>query len=221
VGLAAASALIVLLASGVAVSRLASDDRPGRLSEAALPTPGGPADTSPSGSGIAGEQGTGPVGSAGGETFSSPAPTPPVVTDGAGTTGHRTGRSPSLSTPSPSTPSPAPGEDPSATAAGHGTPGRATPPSPAAEPDGSSAGGAPHPGSQQPPGPAPLLAASVSAGRGATGGVVGVAFGNGPDADVTVGTTHVIGDAPPSRGTGVGLGSRFLQPPPTIPLLPG
>jgi hypothetical protein len=65
------------------------------------------------------------------------------------------------------------------------------------------------------------VAVSVSAGQGATGGVVGVGLDDSPDADVTVGTTQVVGDAPPSHGTAIGLGGRFLHPPPTIPLLPG
>ena len=65
------------------------------------------------------------------------------------------------------------------------------------------------------------MAVSISAGQGATGGVVGAGVNSGPDADVTVGTTRVIGDAPPSQGTGVGIGGRLLHPPPTVPVLPG
>jgi hypothetical protein len=65
------------------------------------------------------------------------------------------------------------------------------------------------------------VAVSISAGQGATGGVVGVGLDDGPDADVTVGSTQVIGDAPPSHGTGIALGGRFLHPPPSIPVLPG
>jgi hypothetical protein len=42
-----------------------------------------------------------------------------------------------------------------------------------------------------------------------------------PELDVTVGTTQLVGDHPPPEGTGVMFGGRFLQPPPTIPLLPG
>ncbi|HEV7536382.1 MAG TPA: hypothetical protein VGP90_12155 [Acidimicrobiia bacterium] len=62
---------------------------------------------------------------------------------------------------------------------------------------------------------------SISLGQGATGGVVGVALDGSPDADVTVGSTQLIGDAPPSHGTGIGLGGSFLHPPPSIPVLPG
>ena len=61
----------------------------------------------------------------------------------------------------------------------------------------------------------------MSAGQGATGGVVGVGFGDSPDVDVTLGTTNVIGDAPPAHETAVGFGSRYFHPPPTIPILPG
>ena len=65
------------------------------------------------------------------------------------------------------------------------------------------------------------MAVSISAGQGANGGVVGVGLDGTPDADVTVGTTHVIGNAPPSQGTGIGIGGRLFQPPPTVPVLPG
>ena len=51
--------------------------------------------------------------------------------------------------------------------------------------------------------------------------MVGAGFGDSPDADVTVGTTTIVGDAPTSHGTAIGLGSRFLHPPPTLPVLPG
>jgi hypothetical protein len=45
---------------------------------------------------------------------------------------------------------------------------------------------------------------------------VGVGESN-PDADVTVGTTQLVGNHPPSRGTGVMFGGRLLNPPPTLP----
>jgi hypothetical protein len=66
------------------------------------------------------------------------------------------------------------------------------------------------------------VAASVSAGEGASGGVVGIALDSaGPDADVTLGTTPLVGNHPPSQGTGITFGGRFLQPPPGLPLFPG
>jgi hypothetical protein len=64
-------------------------------------------------------------------------------------------------------------------------------------------------------------AASVSLGQGEGGAVVGLGLGDSADADVTIGSHQVIGDAPPSQGTGVALGGHLLQPPPTIPILPG
>jgi hypothetical protein len=58
-------------------------------------------------------------------------------------------------------------------------------------------------------------------GEGGGGAVAGVGLGEKPEADVTVGTNPLVGDAPPSQGTGVDLGGRFLHPPPTVPILPG
>jgi hypothetical protein len=53
--------------------------------------------------------------------------------------------------------------------------------------------------------------------------VVGLGLGNDrpADADVTIGTNPLVGDHPPSEGTGVTLGGRFLHPLPTLPVLPG
>jgi len=211
----------VLVASGVAVSRLASDDhsRPGR-SEAASPAPrgSGPLDTPEP---VASGHGAGaPIEAAGG--VGGAATAAPVPSSGAGPARrHRLGGAPSSS---PTTP-PASGEaSPSAGAASAATapaPGGRATPEPTSGSGGSSAGGGPPPGTQGEPQTAPLLSVTVSAGQGATGGVVGAGFADGPDADVTVGTTHVVGDAPPSRGTAIGLGSRFFHPPPSVPVLPG
>ena len=67
--------------------------------------------------------------------------------------------------------------------------------------------------SQTPPEQKPLLAASVSVGEGAQGGVVGVSLGDtAPEADVTVGTSPLVGDHPPSQGTGISLDGTILQP---------
>jgi hypothetical protein len=65
------------------------------------------------------------------------------------------------------------------------------------------------------------VAASASVGQGESGAVVGLGVGERPTADLTVGTTRVLGDAPPSSGTGIGIGGSLLHPPPTIPILPG
>ena len=45
--------------------------------------------------------------------------------------------------------------------------------------------------------------------------------GAGADADVTVGTTPLVGNHPPSEGTGITFGSKFVHPPPSIPTLSG
>lgn len=66
----------------------------------------------------------------------------------------------------------------------------------------------------------PLVAASVSAGKGPSGGVVGFGVDHDPAVDVTVGTTPMVGHAPPSQGTEIALGGQLLHPPPTIPVLP-
>ncbi len=67
-----------------------------------------------------------------------------------------------------------------------------------------------------------MLAASASVGQGAQGGVVGVALnGGGPDLDLTVGTDQVVGNHPPSQGTGVTFGGSFFNPPSSGPALPG
>jgi len=76
--------------------------------------------------------------------------------------------------------------------------------------------------SRQPPEEMSLVGASVSAGQGDVGGVVGVGVDStSPQADVTVGTNPVVGHHPPSQGTGIGLHGRFFHPPPSIPVPPG
>ncbi len=104
----------------------------------------------------------------------------------------------------------------------------APPPEPAAP--------APAPPAPAPPAPPtperpPAMFAGASLGQGATGAVVGLSVpdrvspGNPqPDVDVTVGTTPVLGDAPPSQGNDVNLGGSLLpfsvsgsDPPPAAP----
>ena len=66
------------------------------------------------------------------------------------------------------------------------------------------------------------MAASLSVGEGSQGGVVAVASdGGGLDAGVTVGTNQLVGNHPPSQGTGVTFGGRFLQSPPFLPSVSG
>jgi hypothetical protein len=72
-----------------------------------------------------------------------------------------------------------------------------------------------------PPGETPLATAHVSAGEGAQGAVVGLDLGNDEpaEADVTIGTNQLVGDHPPSDGTGVDFGGRlFVHPPSAIPV---
>jgi RNA polymerase sigma factor (sigma-70 family) len=78
---------------------------------------------------------------------------------------------------------------------------------------------APEPTPPVPPAPErpPALAAAASVGQGPTGAVVGfsvperVSPGNPqPDVDLTVGTTPVLGDAPPSEGNDVSVGGSLL-----------
>jgi hypothetical protein len=215
VGLALASALVVLIASGVAVSRLGSDDRPDRSSQTA--SPARPLERSAPVPAAPGPEGPGPA------VSSTPAPVPPPVP--APNTVRRPGAKPSAA------PVGSPG---SAAAAGGGMAGKDTPPADATASDdpgstdpptqGSATGGSagsPPPSPQGEPDSAALLAASVSVGEGSTGAVVGAGLGDAPEADVTVGDSRVVGDAPPSGGTAVDLGGRFLHPPPTVPTLPG
>jgi len=59
-------------------------------------------------------------------------------------------------------------------------------------------------------------------GQGAQGGVVGLTLSDSsPEADVTVGTSPLVGNHPPSQGTGINFGGSVLHPPPSIPILPG
>ncbi len=214
-GLAVASALIVLVASGAVVSRLGSDGSgrgPSGAAGQALESGSGPA----AGSTTAGNGAAGSA-DASGALSSASAPVPPPV-PAPGNAKVRTGRSAgkrpaatsgdrALGAPAATTA--ASGEAPTASGS-DGT----TPPS-----DGAPDGNGSPPGPQGAPDPS-AVRASASVGEGDGGAVAGVGLGENPDADLTVGTTPVLGDAPPSHGTGIGLGGRFLQPPPTIPILP-
>ena len=52
--------------------------------------------------------------------------------------------------------------------------------------------------------------------------MVGAGLDSGsPEADLTVGTTPVVGHHSPSRGTGISFSSRLFHPPPSLPVLPG
>jgi hypothetical protein len=215
VGLALASALVVLLASGVAISRIAERD-------GESPVATGPSSTSSSlpglgqpgpavGSGPATAAGTGApaeqAAPASGEAASGVSPVTHGVTRTARNATGNAGPSASAS---------------SAASTGSGSPGGSDASAGASPPNGGSPGGgqeSPPAPSQQPP--EALAAASVSAGEGAQGAVVGAGLNGGPELDLTVGSNPVVGDHPPSEGTGVTFGGRLLHPPPSLPVLPG
>jgi hypothetical protein len=214
VGLAFATALVVLTASGVAISRLDSDDRPRRSAETASPAQA----PEPSGSPAAGQETSGPPGTAASDNAaasSSPAPVPPPVP--AQRAVRRSAANPSAT----SAASPVAAGEGAGTASGTGDPESTRTSGAGTAPDPSGSGGSQPPSNQGEPESPALLAASVSVGQGANGAVVGAGMGNSPEADVTVGSNHVVGDAPPSNGTAVEFGGRLLHPPPTIPTLPG
>ena len=52
--------------------------------------------------------------------------------------------------------------------------------------------------------------------------MAGIGLGGAqPEVDLTIGSNPLVGDAPPSQGTGIGFGGSFFNPPPTVPILPG
>lgn len=219
-GLALASAVVVLLASGVAINRIASEDSSDRSAGSAAPTP--PPESTQAGAATGGQ----PAGdqssdqAAGSAAASStPAPVPPPVparNSGQFRTGNA-GQPATATTARASAGEATAGEATAGGSASGDTPAQAQNPD---EPGGS--GGSRPPSNQGEPGSSALLVASVSVGEGAEGAVVGAGLGGpSPDADVTVGDTPVVGDAPPSGGTGIGLGGRLLNPPPTVPTLLG
>ena len=218
VGLAIASAFVVLVASGVAVSRLGSD-RSGRV-PSDVASPGTDSGSGPASGATATGEGAA-VGSAGTSgALSASAPVPPPV-PASGTARVRTGRS----TKGPAKGSPVSTGDRAAggtgsSAAMPGASGGAASGS-NATPDGSEGGEASPDPKATPPDSESLAAASASVGEGDGGAVAGVGLGQQPDVDLTLGSNPLVGDAPPSHGTGIGLGGRFLNPPPTIPILPG
>jgi hypothetical protein len=233
VWLALASALIVLLASGVAISRIGDRDDENDLATtgpvATSPPTGAPSGPAPSESGpgstAAGEPGSAAVTGPAAEQAAGAPGAPAAATGGvkrSATAGAGdSGASAPSAVPHPdgAAGSESPGSGPSE---GSGTPDGSTAPGPGG--GGSSGGGqeSPPAPSQQPPEQTALITASVSVGEGAEGGVVGVGLDDAaPEVDVTVGTTPLVGDHPPSEGTGVMLGGRFLQPPPTLPVPPG
>jgi hypothetical protein len=220
VGLALASALVVMLASGVAISRIAESD-----DESTAAT--GPSSTSSSvpgvgGSGPATDGGTGGGAATGDAADQAPPASDAMASDesavvhGVTRTARKAGAKPGASG-SASAATGAPTTSGSGPPAGSSGSGGDAP-----------SGGAQEGGQDSPPAPSqekvPLASASVSAGEGAQGAVVGLGLGNGGkpvDPDVTIGTTPLVGDHPPSEGTGVSFGGQLLQSSPTLPWPPG
>jgi hypothetical protein len=213
VGLALASALVVVLASGVAISRMSEPN-----DESPVAT--GPSSTSSSvpGLGQAGPAtGSGPatVGAAGGaaeqaaQAAGGAASKPSTGTGGVDRTARKAssrtagsgGSTAGSSSATDGTGGSGATSGDGSSAAGGGTQGGGT--------SGGGQGAPPAP-SQTPP--EPLASASVSVGQGAEGAVVGLGLGNEhlADPDVTVGSNPVVGDHPPSEGTGVSIGGRAI-----------
>jgi len=215
VGLAVASALIVLLASGVAVSRLGSDRSGNGSSNTAGPTP----ETGAGASGPVATNGSGPTPvDTSGALSSASAPVPPPV-PAPGTARVRTSRSakaPAAERDRAGTTTAAP-----VSTAASGQPATASNSGGTTAGSGGNTNGNEAPPSRQGAPETSAVTASASVGEGDSGGVVALGVGGQPHADVTLGTTQVFGDAPPSNGTGIGLGGSLLYPPPTIPILPG
>jgi hypothetical protein len=242
VGLAFASALIVLLASGVAVSRIGDQDDEGAPVASApdrAPTGADAGSGDGSGSGSAGSttpDAGGPGGAGGtaaGAADANAATEASSKGSGQSTDSKARNASGTVSTAAGQRNPGASGSGAAGTQGeGSQTNGAQAPPgggdagSPqGAEPGGSQGGGQgspPAPSQQPPDGDSRLMAASVSVGEGAQGGVVAVASdGASLDAGVTVGDTQLVGNHPPSEGTGVTFGGRFLQPPPFLPSFSG
>lgn len=220
VGLALASAFVVLLASGVAISRISDEDGESPVAtgpsstSSSVPGPGQPG--SSVGSGPAATAGTGGVADQAPPASDQLATDESAVDHGVTRTARKAAGNP--------------GGVGSGSSAGTGAStgsGSGSSTGSSGSGGGSSDGGTQDGGQDSPPAPSqekvPLATAAVSAGEGAQGAVVGVGLGNGEpaEADVTVGTNPVVGDHPPSEGTGISLGGRLLQTPPGLPGLPG
>ena len=214
-GLAIASALVVLVASGVAVSRLGSDPSDRTASGAADPAAEQPGSGPASGATAAGEGADAAATAASGALSSASATVP-----ASGTARQRAGRSKAKGTGSPVSTG-----DRATSAPGDSTPASSQPadgPSGGSSDTSGGSDGQEAPGPQGAPDPSSLAAASASVGEGEGGAVAGVGLGGAqPEVDLTVGTNPLVGDAPPSQGTGIGFGGSFFNPPPTVPILPG
>ena len=213
VGLALASAFVVLLSTGVAISRMSDEEKESPVAtgpsstSSTLPGLGQPGPATSSGPATGADTGgvAEQAAAASGEAGSGES----AVVHGVNRSARKAdgGASTSDSSAAAAGPSttPAPG---SAGGPGTGAPGGGSPPS--------GGGQEPPPSpSEIPPEETPLATAHLSAGEGAQGAVVGFDLGDGQPAelDVTIGTNQLIGDHPPAEGTGVDLGGRLLSSP--------
>jgi hypothetical protein len=213
-----AAALLVLLSTGVAISRMSDGEEDGPVAtgpsstSSTLPglgqpgpaTSGGPATGADSG-GVAEQAAAASGGVGSGES---------AVVHGVGRSDRKASGEASTSDSSAAAAGPSAGSGSGSAAGGAASGGEAAPPS--------GGGQEPPPSpSQVPPEDTPLAAAHVSAGEGAQGAVVGADLGDGQPAelDVTIGTNQLVGDHPPAEGTGVDLGGRLLGSASSPPVL--
>jgi hypothetical protein len=253
--LAFSSALLVLLASGVAISRLGDDDGDSRVASAPTTGPAivdgaGGTDSGEAAGGDGAAAASGPAGAAASDANAATESAAPAVTAPAGRTARGTssgargdsavnraaqgssgtgGSSAGVDPGSggPSTGTPPSGEDQAGHAQGGngGTDGTGN----GGQTPGTGGDGSPDGGHESPPAPSQeppeqdtrLVAASASAGEGAQGGVISVAAdGTDLDVDLTLGRDQLVGNHPPSDGTGVSFGGRLLNPPSVSPAFP-
>jgi hypothetical protein len=198
--LALVVALLLLISGGVALRRFAPDTKVGKTFDPlAIPKHPGPPPPS-----------------------AAPAPAPtevaapaPPATPSPTSTPHRRSPRSSVEVAAPVAP---PATTPAPTQAA--SPPPATSPAPAPAPEQPPAPSSPPPQTPAPPPPAPpappapqptAAAAKASVGQGDSGAVVAMSVPNDPaknpqpDVDLTVGHNQVVGNAPPSDGTGVSV----------------
>jgi RNA polymerase sigma factor (sigma-70 family) len=194
--LALVVALLLAISGGVAIERFGPGGKVGKTFDpVALPKrPSAPA--------------TPPVVSAPTEE-ALPAPTTPAPTPKRAPSSRRAAEPPvELAAPVP-TPEPAPAPTPAASPAPEPAPAPVPAPEPAPAP-------APPPEQPPPPPPSapeppPTAATKASIGEGEQGAVFAMAVPDDPaenpqpDVDLTVGSNRIVGDAPPSEGTGVDI----------------
>jgi RNA polymerase sigma factor (sigma-70 family) len=193
-------ALLLALSSGVAVQRFGGNRPAGRdAGPLAIPRTTPPNTALP------------PPASAPAPEVQNELAAPPVAATPAPSTSTSTPRARTSRTPVPvatPAPAPAPRSKPSPTPRPAESPSPAPTPPPAEQP--------PTPPTPPAPAPEPLIFAAASLGQGDQGAVLGAAIPPDklqPKVDVTVGTTPLLGDAPPSEGTSIDLGGSLVPAP--------